>query len=274
MKIATWNIAGIKARHETLCKWLQKNQPDIICLQETKTTDEDFPRYEIESLGYHIAMHGQKSFNGVAILSKKTPDEVIRTLPGNDDDKQTRYIEAIYSMNKGVIRVVSLYLPNGNPVNSEKFSYKMEWMERLYIHAKLLLSYEEPTVLAGDYNVIPTALDAKNPQQWHNDALFLQQTRQIFQRIVHLGFYDAIRNVTDTPSFSFWDFQAGAWEKNNGVRIDHLLLSPEATDKLTCAYSQTEVRGYQKPSDHTPVWIYLNFNQQNKTLSKIQHFFT
>ncbi|CDO47105.1 exodeoxyribonuclease III [Bartonella henselae] len=260
MKIVTWNIAGIKARHETLYQWLQQNRPDIVCLQEIKSTDKNFPRDAIESLGYHIETHGQKSFNGVAILSKKTPDEVIRQLPGNDKDEQTRYIEAVYSTNKGVIRVASLYLPNGNPINSEKYPYKMEWMERLYTHAKSLLKYEEPLVLAGDYNVIPTPLDAKTPKEWSDDALFLPQTRQAFQRIIHLGFYDAIRNVTDTPSFSFWDFQAAAWRKNNGIRIDHLLLSPEAVDQLICAYSQKEVRGYQKPSDHTPVWIDLNFN--------------
>ncbi|WP_074381233.1 exodeoxyribonuclease III [Bartonella doshiae] len=258
MKIVTWNIAGIKARHETLHKWLQQNQPDVVCLQEIKSTDENFPRDIIEGLGYHVETHGQKSFNGVAILSKKTPDEVIRRLPGNNNDEQARYIEAVYSTNKGVIRIVSLYLPNGNPANSEKYLYKMEWMNRLYIHAKSLLAYEEPLVLAGDYNVIPTLLDAKNPQEWRNDALFLPQTREAFQRIMHLGFYDAIRNVIDPPPYSFWNFQAGAWPKNNGIRIDHLLLSPEAVDQLICAYSQTEVRGYQKPSDHTPVWINLN----------------
>ncbi len=260
MKIATWNIAGIKARHETLYQWLQKSQPDIVCLQEIKSIDENFPRDAIENLGYHIETHGQKSFNGVAILSKKTPDEVIHRLPGNDNDEQTRYIEAVYSTDKGVVRIASLYLPNGNPIESEKYSYKMEWMERLYTHAKSLLAYEEPLVLAGDYNVIPTPLDAKNPQEWNRDALFLQKTRKAFQRILHLGLYDAIRNVTDTPSFSFWDFQAGAWPKNNGIRIDHLLLSPEAVDRLICAHSQTEVRGYPKPSDHVPVWIHLNVN--------------
>lgn len=260
MKIATWNIAGIKARHETLYQWLQQNQPDIVCLQEIKIIDDNFPRDAIENLGYHIETHGQKSFNGVAILSKKTPDEVIRRLPGNNNDEQARYIEAVYSTNKGIIRVASLYLPNGNPIESEKYPYKMEWMERLYAHAKSLLAYEEPLVLAGDYNVIPTPLDAKKPQEWNQDALFLQKTRKAFQRILHLGLYDAIRNVTDTPSFSFWDFQAGAWPKNNGIRIDHLLLSPEAVDHLICAYSQTEVRGYKKPSDHVPVWIHLNIN--------------
>ncbi len=260
MKIATWNIAGIKARHETLCQWLQQSQPDIVCLQEIKSIDENFPRDAIENLGYHIETHGQKSFNGVAILSKKTPDEVIRRLPGNDNDKQTRYIEAVYSTNKGVVRVASLYLPNGNPIESEKYSYKIEWMERLYTHAKSLLAYEEPLILAGDYNVIPTPLDAKNPQEWYQNALFLQKTRKAFQRILHLGLYDAIRNVTDTPSYSFWDFQAGAWPKNNGIRIDHLLLSPEAVDHLIGAHSQTDVRGYQKPSDHVPVWVHLNIN--------------
>ncbi|WP_212112146.1 exodeoxyribonuclease III [Bartonella queenslandensis] len=260
MKIATWNIAGIKARHETLCQWLQQSQPDIVCLQEIKSIDESFPRDAIENLGYHIETHGQKSFNGVAILSKKTPDEVIRRLPGNDNDEQARYIEAVYSTNKGVVRIASLYLPNGNPIESEKYSYKIEWMERLYAHTKSLLAYEEPLVLAGDYNVIPTPLDAKKPQEWNQDALFLQKTRKAFQRILYLGLYDAIRNVTDTPSFSFWDFQAGAWTKNNGIRIDHLLLSPEAVDHLICAHSQTEVRGYPKPSDHVPVWIHLNIN--------------
>ncbi|ENN92476.1 exodeoxyribonuclease III [Bartonella bovis] len=260
MKIATWNIAGIKARHETLCKWLQKNQPDIVCLQEIKSIDANFPRDEIETLGYHIETHGQKSFNGVAILSKKRPDELIRRLPGDDSDEQARYIEAVYSTNKGVVRVASLYLPNGNPINSEKYLYKMKWMERLYTHAKSLLAYEDPLILAGDYNVIPTPLDAKKPEEWKNDALFFPQTRQAFQRIVYLGFYDSIRSVTDDSSFSFWDFQAGAWPKNNGIRIDHLLLSPEAVDQLVYAYSQTEVRGYEKPSDHVPVWIELNSN--------------
>ncbi|KEC57007.1 exodeoxyribonuclease III [Bartonella rochalimae] len=260
MKIATWNIAGIKARHETLCKWLKQNQPDVVCLQEIKSVDENFPRDTIENLGYHIETHGQKSFNGVAILSKTVPDEVILQLPGNNNDMQARYIETVYSTNTGSIRVASLYLPNGNPINSEKYLYKIEWMKRLYTHAKSLLAYEEPLILAGDYNVIPTPLDAKNPQEWSNDALFLPQIRQIFQCITHLGFYDAIRNVTDAPSFSFWDFQANAWKKNNGIRIDHLLLSPEAADQLICAYSQTEARGYQKPSDHVPIWIELNCN--------------
>ncbi|KEG19563.1 exodeoxyribonuclease III [Bartonella bacilliformis Ver097] len=262
MRIATWNIAGIKARHETLCKWLQRSQPDIVCLQETKTIDENFPRDIIESLGYHIETHGQKKFNGVAILSKKRPYKIITGLPGNNNDEQARYIEAVYSTNKGAIRIASIYLPNGNPINSEKYLYKMEWMARLYAHAKSLLTYEEPLILAGDYNVIPTLSDAKNPQEWKHDALFLLQTRQAFQRIIYLGFYDALRSVTEDPSFSFWDFQAGAWFKNNGIRIDHFLLSSEAIDQLICAYSQTEVRGYKNPSDHTPVWIELDYNLQ------------
>lgn len=161
MKIATWNIAGIKARHETLYQWLQQSQPDIVCLQEIKSIDENFPRNAIENLGYHIETHGQKALM-VLRFFLKTPDEVIRRLPGNDNDEQTRYIEAVYSTNKGVVRIASLYLPNGNPIESEKYSYKMEWMERLYAHAKSLLAYEEPLILAGDYNVIPTSLDAKN----------------------------------------------------------------------------------------------------------------
>ncbi|ALE03668.1 exodeoxyribonuclease III [Bartonella ancashensis] len=258
MKIATWNIAGIKARYETLCEWLEKNKPDIVCLQETKTVDEQFPRNEIDELGYHIETCGQKSFNGVALLSKKKPDEVIYRLPGSSEDMQARYIEAVYSTDKGAMRVASIYLPNGNPINSEKYLYKMEWMERLYAHAQSLLAHEEPLILAGDFNVILTSLDAKNLQEWNDDALFLLQTRQAFRRILHLGFYDAIRNVTDNSSFSFWDFQAGAWPKNNGIRIDYLLLSPEAIDQLSYACSQKEIRGCQKPSDHVPIWIELN----------------
>ncbi|WP_412057800.1 exodeoxyribonuclease III [Bartonella sp. DGB2] len=257
MKIATWNIAGIKARHETLITWLAQKTPDIVCLQETKTIDEKFPRDAIEDLGYHIEAHGQKSFNGVAVLSKQKPDEVIRGLPGDVEDEQARYIETVYSTTTGVLRVASLYLPNGNPISGPKYAYKLRWMERLYNHAKQRLSYEEPLILAGDYNVIPQEKDAKKPAQWCEDALFVPKTRGAFQKICNLGLYDAIRCVSDESLYSFWDFQAGAWPKNNGIRIDHLLLSPEALNHLKNASIEKSLRGWEKPSDHVPVWIEL-----------------
>lgn len=257
MKIASWNVAGIKARHNTLTKWLKWCDPDIVCLQEIKTVDSEFPGSEIEALGYHIETHGQKGFNGVAILSKTTPDEILRGLPGEDSDVQARYLEAVYSTNFGVVRVASLYVPNGNPVNSDKYPYKLRWYERFYNHSASLLELEEPLVLAGDYNVISSALDAKNPEQWVGDALHLPESRKSFWKIMNLGFFDAVRSTTDKPSYSFWDFQSGAWQKNNGIRIDHLLLSPEAADKLENSVVQSEVRGWKKPSDHVPVCIEL-----------------
>lgn len=257
MKIATWNINGIKARLDNLLTWLKEFEPDIACLQEIKSVDDHFPRLEIESLGYHVETHGQKSFNGVALLSKKSPEEILRGLPGDDLDEQARFMEGVYSYNKGVIRVSSLYLPNGNPVDSEKYPYKLNWMRRLERFTKERLKLEEPFILAGDYNVISTARDAKTPEQWVGDALFLPQTRAAFQRIVHLGLSDAIRTVSDEPDYTFWDYQAGAWPKNNGIRIDHVLLSPEAADRLESAFIQKEVRSWEKPSDHVPVWVIL-----------------
>ncbi|RCS24232.1 exodeoxyribonuclease III [Phyllobacterium salinisoli] len=258
MKIATWNINGIKARIDNLLHWLKESDPDVVCLQEIKSVDEQFPRLEIEALGYHVETHGQKGFNGVAILSKNTPDEVSRGLPGEDTDEQARFIEAVFSRASGVIRVVSLYLPNGNPVNTEKYLYKLAWMERLERWAEQRLALEEPLVLAGDYNVISQPEDAKHPEQWLNDALFLPATRQAFRRLENLGFSDAIRSVTDAPGvYSFWDYQAGAWQKNNGIRIDHLMLSPEAASHLVSANIEKHVRAWEKPSDHVPVTIEL-----------------
>jgi exodeoxyribonuclease-3 len=255
MKIATWNINGVKARIDNLLVWLKESQPDIACLQEIKSVDELFPRADIEALGYHVETHGQKGFNGVAILSKLRFDEVNRGLPGDDDDQQARFIEGVFSTGTGVVRVVSLYLPNGNPLGSEKFPYKLGWMERLENWARERLDLEEPLVLAGDYNVIPQPEDAKNPDAWVDDALFQPESRGAFRRLCHLGYTDAVRAVSDDVLYTFWDYQAGAWQKNNGIRIDHLMLSPEAADRLAGASVEKHLRAWEKPSDHVPVVI-------------------
>jgi len=258
MKIATWNINGIKARLNNLTAWLGQNRPDIVCLQEIKSVDDRFPRAPVEALGYHVETHGQKGFNGVALLSRIAPDEISRGLPGDTTDEQARFIEGIYQTAKGVVRIASLYLPNGNPVESGKYPYKLSWMKRLRDFAAGRLCFEEPFVLAGDYNIIPTFIDAKSPDEWRDDALFLPSARAVFQELVNLGFTDAVRAVSSEPEYTFWDYQAGAWPKNNGIRIDHLLLSPEASDRLSHAFVQKEVRGWEKASDHVPVWIELD----------------
>ncbi|MDH4985146.1 exodeoxyribonuclease III [Aminobacter anthyllidis] len=259
MKIVTWNINGVRARIENLVHWLKESDPDIVCLQEIKTVDEGFPRFEIEALGYNVETHGQKGFNGVAILSKLRFDEVNRGLPGDDTDEQARFIEGVFSTDKGALRVVSLYLPNGNPVGTEKFPYKLSWMARLERWAAERLALEEALVLAGDYNVIPEAIDARNIELWLGDALYQPETRQAFRRLVNLGFTEAVRSVTDQRDvYTFWDYQAGAWQKNNGIRIDHLLLSPEAANRFASASIEKHVRAWEKPSDHVPVAIDLN----------------
>ncbi|ODT08183.1 MAG: exodeoxyribonuclease III [Mesorhizobium sp. SCN 65-20] len=258
MKIVTWNINGVRARIGNLLHWLKESSPDIVCLQEIKSVDDQFPRAEIEALGYNVETHGQKGFNGVAILSKLRFDEVNRGLPGDDADEQARFIEGVFSTDKGALRVVSLYLPNGNPVGTDKFPYKLSWMARLERWAAERLALEEALVLAGDYNVIPEAVDARFPEQWLGDALFQPETRQAFRRLKNLGFTEAVRAVTDKPDvYTFWDYQAGAWQKNNGIRIDHLLLSPEAANRLGSASIEKHVRAWEKPSDHVPVAIHL-----------------
>lgn len=259
MKIVTWNINGIKARIENLLIWLKESQPDIACLQEIKSIDQDFPRLEIEALGYHVETHGQKGFNGVALLSKSSPLEILRRLPGDDADEQSRYIEGVYKFGTGVVRVGCLYLPNGNPLGTEKFPYKLGWMKRLIKHAEERLKLEEPFVLAGDYNIIAEPEDCFNPVAWEGDALFQPESRQAFRRLKTLGLTDAVRAVNDQPkTYTFWDYQAGAWPKNNGIRIDHLLLSPEATNQLLSAEIEKDLRDWERPSDHVPVAIYLN----------------
>ncbi len=260
MRIATWNINSIRQRIENVTAWLKERAPDIVCLQETKTVDADFPKAPIEALGYNVAVHGQKTFNGVAILSKFRFDEVTPRLPGDDADDHARFLEATVSTAHGTLRIASIYLPNGNPPDTEKYTYKIKWMERLskYAHERLLL--EEPLIMAGDYNVIPTADDVHNPAAWTKDALFLPKTRETFRALTHLGLTDAIRAVSDAKDlYTFWDYQAGAWQKNWGIRIDHLLLSPQAADRLTGAGIDKHVRSWEKPSDHVPVYADFAF---------------
>lgn len=260
MKISTWNINGVRARIENLVAWLKEAEPDVVCLQEIKSVDENFPREPFEDLGYNVETHGQKGFNGVALLSKSPFDEVVRRLPGDDGDEQARYIEgAIPTPDKsGIVRVGCLYLPNGNPIGGEKFTYKLAWMERLHKRAAELLAAEERFLLLGDYNVIPDPIDAKHPENWTDDALFQPESRQAFRALVNLGFTEAVRATTDDGDvYTFWDYQAGAWQKNNGIRIDHILMSPQATDRLRDCGIDKHVRGWEKPSDHVPVWVNL-----------------
>ena len=258
MKIATWNINGVRARIETALAWMREVAPDIVGLQEIKTVDEGFPASAFEDLGYNVAVHGQKGFNGVALLSKLPFDEVNRGLPGDDGDEQARFIEGVFSVPSGVLRVVSLYLPNGNPIGTEKFAYKLAWMERLDRWAAARLATEEPLVMGGDYNVIPEPRDAKDPSLWTGDALYQPESRSALRAIEALGYTDALRATTDAEGlYTFWDYQAGAWQKNNGIRIDHLLLSPQATDRLVSVGIDKHVRAWEKPSDHVPVFVEL-----------------
>ncbi|QDI75511.1 MULTISPECIES: exodeoxyribonuclease III [Leisingera] len=267
MKIATFNINGIKARAQALPDWLDEAQPDVVVLQEIKSVDEAFPRDLFEDRGYNVETHGQKSFNGVAILSKLPLEDVRRGLPGDDSDEQARWIEATVT-GKQAIRICGLYLPNGNPVELEadgspvaggKYAYKLAWMERLKARAEALMADEMPALMAGDYNIIPQAEDAKRPEAWTEDALFRPQSRAAFQRIVNLGFTEAFRARHQGPGhYSFWDYQAGAWNRNDGIRIDHFLLTPQAADLLLDCQIDKDVRGREKPSDHVPVWVELD----------------
>jgi len=258
MRVATWNVNSVKQRLEHLIAFLRDAAPDVLCLQELKCVDEAFPRKDVEEAGYNIAVHGQKAFNGVAILSRRPLEDVRRGLPGDEADEQARYLEAVVSTGGGALRVASLYLPNGNPIGTPKLDYKLAWMDRLTRHARNLLALEEPLVLAGDYNVIPEPRDAANPSAWTNDALFLPETRAKFREFAHLGFSDALRLCDDRPGvYTFWDYQAGSWQRNNGIRIDHLMVSPQAADRLAGAVIRKDVRGWDKPSDHVPVMIDL-----------------
>jgi len=258
MKIATFNINGIKARIEALPNWLDSAQPDVAVLQEIKSVDEAFPREIFEERGYNVETHGQKSFNGVAILSKLPLEDVTRGLPGDDTDEQARWIEATV-VGKKALRICGLYLPNGNPAPGPKYDYKLAWMERLYHRARALMADEMPALMAGDYNIIPQAEDAATPSAWTKDALFLPQSRDAFRKIVNLGFTEAFRaRVRGAGHYSFWDYQAGAWNRNDGIRIDHFLLTPSCADMMIDCQIDKDVRAGDKPSDHVPVWIELD----------------
>ena len=254
MRVATWNVNSIKQRLDNLLAWLTERQPDIVCLQETKCIDEAFPREPIEALGFNVAVHGQKTFNGVAILSKLPFEETTARLPGHNGDDHARFLEAVVATDRGVLRVASIYLPNGNPPEGEKYIYKIDWMERLVAYARSRQALEEPLVLAGDYNVIPNEIDARNTAAWTGDALFLPRTREKFRTLRALGLTDTVRATSDASDlYTFWDYQAGAWQKNNGIRIDHILLSPQAADCLVKVDIDRHVRAWEKPSDHVPV---------------------
>ena len=255
MKIATWNVNSIKARLPRVLDWLGSNEaPDVALLQETKVVDENFPAMEIEDLGYNIAVHGQKSYNGVAILSKRPIEDVTCGLPGDDSDEQARYIEGTI----GTVRVASIYLPNGNPVDSEKFPYKLSWMERLTARARELLEQEETFVYGGDYNVCPEDRDCYDPDGFANDALCRPESRARFRALNYLGLTEAYRALhPGMIAYSYWDYTAGAWQKDHGLRIDHLLLSPQAADRLVDCDIDKGPRGKERPSDHTPVWCEL-----------------
>jgi exodeoxyribonuclease-3 len=258
MKIATFNINGIKARIEALPRWLEAANPDVVCLQEIKSQDDAFPRELFENMGYRVETHGQKSFNGVAILSKLPLEDITRGLPGDDTDEQARWIEATVIGTRAV-RVCGLYLPNGNPAPGPKYDYKLAWMARMETRVRSLLAEEMPVVFLGDYNVIPQAQDAAKPDAWVEDALFLPASRAAFRRLLNLGLTEAVRTRNPAPGiYTFWDYQANSWERGNGIRIDHLLLSPQAADLLADCGIDKDVRAGDKPSDHVPVWADLD----------------
>ena len=249
---------SVNARLETVLRWFEEASPDVACLQEIKCVDEKFPTEAFERLGYNVAVHGQKTYNGVALISKTPLEDVRRGLPGDPGDEQARYIEAVVSGPRPV-RVGCLYLPNGNPVDTEKFAYKLGWMARLNAHARELLTWEEPFVLLGDYNVIPERRDAENPDNWTGDALFQPQSRAAFRALKNLGLTEAFLEADGAAgAYTFWDYQAGAWQRNNGIRIDHALLSPQAADLLTGVSIHRDVRSWEKPSDHVPLMVELD----------------
>ncbi len=266
MKIATFNVNSINARLPRVTGWIEEAKPDVVVLQEIKCVDEKFPAEEFEDRGYNVAVHGQKTYNGVALLSKYPIGDILKGLPGDDSDEQARYIEALVMPgDTDPVRVGGLYLPNGNPAPGPKYDYKLGWMKRLKAHAQTLLKNEEAFVLAGDYNVIPQAEDVHDPAAWEGDALYRPETHAAFREIVNLGLTDALRQADPHGiRYTFWDYQRGGWEKDNGIRIDHLMLSPQAADRFKDAGVDRKERSptnrdlTEKPSDHVPAWVELD----------------
>ena len=255
MRVASFNINGVKARMPALTAWLDEARPDIALLQEIKSADDAVPEEPFAERGYNLAVHGQKGFNGVAILSKLPIEDVVCSLPGDGDDTHARWIEATVTGGRAV-RVACLYAPNGNPAPGPKYDYKLAWMGRMQAHVTDMLGQEMPLILAGDYNVIPQDSDAASPEKWAEDALALPASRAALRRIRHLGLTDAVETrLPGSGHYTFWDYQGGAWRRGDGIRIDHLLLSPQAADLMTGAGIDTETRGGDKPSDHAPVWV-------------------
>lgn len=263
MKIATWNVNSINARLPRILEWFEAAKPDVAVLQEIKCVDEKFPTGEFENLGYQCAVHGQKTYNGVALLSRHPVEDIRKGLPGMEEDDQARYIEALITPEDvAPVRLGGLYLPNGNPAPGPKFDYKLDWMNALTAHARALLAEEEAFILAGDYNVIPQDEDTHDPIAWAGDALFRPESHAAFRSLINLGLTDAIRALhPDDVLYTFWDYQGGAWPKDHGIRIDHHLLSPQAADRLIAAGVDRDARDpgrgtdAAKPSDHVPVWI-------------------
>jgi len=254
VKIASWNVNSVKVRLPHLLAYLGESQPDVICLQETKCPAADFPTLEVKGVGYHVETIGQRSYNGVAILSKRPAENLVCGLPGNSEDEQPRYIEASF----GGVRVASVYLPNGNPVGTDKFTYKLAWMERLVDHTRELLRREIPFVLAGDYNICPTDDDVYDPVAFRDDALCRLEARSRFRALLYLGLTDAYRVFHREPhKYTFWDYQAGRWHRDEGLRIDHLLLSPHAADRVAVCEIDKRPRAKDRSSDHTPIWCEL-----------------
>jgi exodeoxyribonuclease-3 len=259
MKVATWNVNSVRKRTGNLVAWLHSAKPDVVVLQEIKAQEATFPRLEVEAAGYKVEIVGQKGFNGVALLSLHPVEITARHLPDAVADEPARYIEGKVQTQKGPLTVGGIYLPNGNPIGTEKFAYKIAWMDRLARHARELLSSEQMFVLGGDYNVIPTDVDVYNPAAFAGDALCQPQSRKALRTLLNLGLTDAVRAIhAEGPQYTYWDYQAGAWQKDNGLRIDHLLLSPQAADRLTAVGIDKEQRGRPEPSDHVPVWCELD----------------
>ena len=260
MKIATFNVNSMNARLPRILEWIDDAKPDVCVMQEIKCIDEKFPAEALEERGYNVEVHGQKTYNGVALLSKFPVDDVMRGLPGDESDEQARYIEGLVMPDDSApVRVCGLYLPNGNPAPGPKYDYKLKWMQRLHTRAEEMLALEEPFVLAGDFNVFPQAEDVHDPAGWTGDALYRPETHAAFRALCNLGLTDALRQADPTGvRYTFWDYQRGSWEKDHGIRIDHVLMSPQIADRFKTADIDRKTRGKEKPSDHVPFWVEID----------------